>query len=105
MLSSKQRKQLKALAHGLKAVVHIGKGELEEKVIAAVHKALFDHELIKIKLLESVTTPKDEIAASLCVATGAELVNIIGHTLIMYKETEKDGIEKIKLTVATLGDE
>lgn len=98
MLTSKQRQHLKALAHGLKPVVHIGKSELEDKVVAAVQQALFDHELIKVKLLESVTLPKQDVAASLATATAAELVNVIGRTIILYKPSEKPNIAHIALT-------
>lgn len=99
MLNSKQKKQLKALAHSLKPIVHIGKGDVEEKVVAAVEKALFDHELIKVKLLESVITKKQTAAETLASATSAELVSIIGKTIILYKLTDKPGVENIQLIV------
>lgn len=97
MLSSKQKQQLKALAHGLKPIVHIGKGDVEAKVVTAVQKALYDHELIKVKLLESVITQKQTAAETLAHATNAELVNIIGRTIILYKLTDKPWVENIKL--------
>jgi RNA-binding protein len=97
MLSSKQKQQLKALAHSLKPIVHIGKGDVEEKVVTAVQKALFDHELIKVKLLESVTTQKQTAAETLANAASAELVAVIGKTIILYKPTDKPGVETIQL--------
>jgi len=96
MLTSKQKQNLKALAHSLKAVIHIGKAGIEPKVITAVQKALYDHELIKVKLLESVTTPKKEAATTLAEKAEAEMVHIIGHTIILYKATEKEGFEHLK---------
>jgi RNA-binding protein len=97
MLTSKQKQQLKALAHSLKPIVHIGKGDVEEKVVVAVQKALFDHELIKVKLLESATTKKQTVAETLAQAASAELVTVIGRTIILYKETSKEHIQKIQL--------
>lgn len=97
MLNPKQRKILKALAHKLKPLINIGKNEISQELIQAVQKALFDHELIKIKVLKTVTLELEQVADSITKSTGAELVNIIGHTLILYKKTDKEGFENIEI--------
>jgi RNA-binding protein len=85
MLSSKQRQALKALAHNLKPVVFIGKNGLEDVVTRATNRELLAHELIKVKLQESVTDPKDEVAKTLADQTESELVTVIGRTIILYR--------------------
>ncbi len=55
-LKGYQRDYLSRKAHGLQPVVQIGKAGLTEPVAAAVDKALEDHELIKVKFVNS----KDE---------------------------------------------
>jgi RNA-binding protein len=89
MLSSKQKKQLKGLAHALKPTVYIGKNGLDESVYAAVRRELNAHELIKVKLLESVARPKAEVGKLLAEQTSAELVTIVGKTLVLYKPNEE----------------
>jgi len=97
MLTSKQKKLLKALAHRLKPLTNIGKGELSKELTATIQRYLFDHELIKVKILNTVTTPKAEVAQKLAEATGAEMVNLIGKTIILYKKTDKEGLENIDI--------
>jgi len=86
MLSSKQKQKLKSLAHSLKPVVHVGKNGLEPSVSKAVARELLAHELIKIKMLDTCETTKQEAAARLAGAAQAELVTVIGRTIILYKE-------------------
>ena len=86
MLSSKQKQKLKSLAHSLKPVVHVGKNGLESSVSKAVARELLAHELIKIKLLDTCALPKKEAGARLADTAQAELVNIIGRTIILYKK-------------------
>jgi RNA-binding protein len=97
MLNSKQRKSLKVLAHKLKPITNVGKSEISEDLVKAVKKALFDHELIKVKILKTVTLPKQEVAEALAQAADAEMVNLIGHTIILYKRTDKEGFENIDI--------
>jgi RNA-binding protein len=84
-LTHEQMKKLKAAAHSLKPVVQIGQKGLTEPVIAAIAKALEDHELIKIKFLD-YKEEKRELADEITVKTGSSLVDIIGNIAIIYKE-------------------
>ena len=83
MLNSKQKQKLKSLAHSLKPVVYVGKNGLDAAVNKAVARELLAHELIKVKLLDACELAKKEAAARL--TDTAELVNIIGRTIILYK--------------------
>lgn len=82
-LTSTQRRALRALAHGLEPVVQVGHAGVTEAVIAAVKRALLDHELIKVRLQE----PEDKkgMARALADATVASLCGLVGHTLILYR--------------------
>ena len=50
MLSNVQRKQLRAIGHGLNPVVMVADKGLSEGVMAEMERALSDHELIKVRL-------------------------------------------------------
>ena len=52
-LTSSQRKRLRGLAHDLKPLVHLGKAGLTDAALAQIDKELADHELIKVRFLES----------------------------------------------------
>ncbi len=83
-LKGYQRDYLSRKAHGLQPVVQIGKAGLTEPVAAAVDKALEDHELIKVKFVNS-KEEKDELARLVAEKTGATLVRVIGNVAIYYR--------------------
>lgn len=97
MITSKQRAFLRALAHPLDHSMQIGKDGINENSIIQVEQMLFAKELIKIKVLnnqdESVRTIADELA----VKTNAEVVQVIGRTIVLYKYSNKKGIKNIEL--------
>jgi RNA-binding protein len=82
-LTSQRKKQLRAEAHALEPLVHVGHAGVSPAVVAAVSRALRDHELIKVRLHE----PEDKrgMAQTLANATHAALCGLIGHTVILFK--------------------
>ena len=87
-----QRKHMRGLAHGLKPLVHVGGAGVSQGVLRALDQALFDHELIKVRLKE----PEDKraMAAALAEGSGAALCGLVGHTAILYRpHPEKPRIE------------
>jgi RNA-binding protein len=91
-----QKQYLKGLAHGLKPYVFIGQKGITESLLKSVDEALDKHELIKIKFLEfKEKDMKKEIAAKIENATGCELVGIIGHLAILYRQQKDPGERKI----------
>jgi RNA-binding protein len=94
MITNKQKRQLKALAHHLSPVVHIGKEGLSLNLIQNIQNALDAHELIKIQVLKSCVTPLTELTLDISHLTNSDLVQSIGKTLILYKPS-KD--KKIRL--------
>jgi RNA-binding protein len=93
-LTGKQRRTLRALGHHLKPVVQVGQDDLTEGVIGAVDAQLAVHELIKIKVGESASTPRHEAAEQLAEKTDSELVQVLGRTVLLYRRhPEKPKIE------------
>ncbi|HHF7373879.1 ribosome assembly RNA-binding protein YhbY [Legionella bozemanae] len=82
------KKSLKAQAHHLKPVVLLGTKGLTEAVIAETDIALLAHELIKVKINGAEKEDRVIMAAELCEQLHAELVQMIGNTVIMYRKNE-----------------
>jgi len=82
-MESYQRAHLRALAHELKPVVIVGQAGVTEELLAATKVALFDHELIKVRLQR----PEDKSAFAEQLATGTDstLCGLVGHTVILYR--------------------
>ena len=82
-LAGFQKRHLRSLAQRLDPVVWIGDDGLSEGVLRALREALSAHELVKVRM----RSPGDKraAAAELARVTGAVLVGLIGHTVILYR--------------------
>ncbi|NOH27454.1 ribosome assembly RNA-binding protein YhbY [Vibrio mediterranei] len=92
-LSTKQKQHLKGLAHALKPVVLLGANGLTEAVLAEVEIALDHHELIKVKVASEDRETKLLIIDAIVRETKAEKVQVIGKTLVLYRQSEHKKIE------------
>jgi RNA-binding protein len=98
MLTPKQRRFLKALAHPLSPVVRIGKGKLTPSVVEETKKSLAAHELIKVRIEGDDGAKRRAVAEDLARATDANLAATIGKVAILYRPREEK--PKIKLPTA-----
>lgn len=87
-LNKKQIQHLKALAHSLKPVVLLGSNGLTEAVVAEIDFALNHHELIKVKIPTEDREVKALIVEAICRETQATKIQVIGKTLIIYRQSE-----------------
>lgn len=85
MLTGKQRRHLRALGHELKALVQIGKGGIDDGLVAAVDRALLDHELIKVKVGESAGLDRHAAAEALAGKTKSEVAQVLGNIVLLYR--------------------
>jgi RNA-binding protein len=92
MLTGKQRRFLRGLGHHLEPVVQVGKDGLSEGLVGALDSALGTHELIKIKLGEAAGSDRGAVGAALAEACGADLVQILGRTVLLYRARDEDPV-------------
>ena len=90
MLSGKQRRFLRGLGHHLDPVVHVGKDGLSEGLFTALEAAIVQHELIKIRLTETVEDDRHEVASRIAEVAGGDVVQVLGRTILLYRPREKD---------------
>lgn len=86
MLKKELKKALKQKAHHLKPIIIIGQNGLTNPVHAEITRALFDHELIKIKINTTERDIIEPMITAICQTQLAEFIGQIGHTLIIYKK-------------------
>jgi len=92
-LSGKQRRHLRGLAHKLRVVVQVGKGGLDEGLVAAVEQALVDHELVKVKVGEG-GGDRFDVADELAKKTKSDVAQVLGNVVVLYRaDPEKPKIE------------
>jgi len=96
-LNKKQINHLKGLAHSLKPVVLLGNNGLTEAVVAEIDYSLNHHELIKIKIPTDDRETKSLIVDAICRETNAIKIQLIGKTLIIYRQGEEKKISIPKI--------
>ena len=96
VLEPAQRKSLRKQAHHLKPTVFVGKDGMSDTVIGAVKEALDAHELIKVRFIDFKNIKKD-LSTRMAERSGSELVGVIGHLAILYREHPDEKKRKIDL--------
>lgn len=95
MLTSNEKRQLKALASTLDTKYQVGKNEISDTVVAMLDKALTARELIKIDVMKAVEVPIMELALDLSSRLNAEIVQVVGRVIVLYRFSKDH--HKIKL--------
>jgi len=99
MLTGKQKRFLRSLGHSLKPVILVGKGEITATLTAETDAALASHELIKVKILESCLLDRNEVATALADSCQAEVAQVLGRTVLLYRKAKEPQIELPPSTV------
>src|SRR5262249_20578430 len=84
-LDGKQRRKLRALGHHLAVVVQVGHEGVTAGVLTALEQALWDHELVKVKLASETGEMRKERAEALASGTAAEVARVLGRPALLYK--------------------
>ncbi len=100
-MTSKERAELRSKAMMLDSIFQIGKASLTPELTEAIKDALTARELIKISVLKNCGDDPRELAETIAGRTGAQVVQVIGKKIILYKqnpEKEKKRQQKTSKT-------
>lgn len=89
MLTGKQKRYLRGQAHHLNAIFQVGKDGVSHNQVKGISEALDSQELIKVKLLDTCPDDVRTVALELSVQTKSEVIQILGHTIILYRESDE----------------
>ena len=95
-MTSKQRAYLKGLAMTMDPIMQIGKSGVTPELTASVSEALEARELIKLNVLQNCSDDLRQMAETLAERTRAQVVQVIGKKIVLYKEG-KEETKKIQL--------
>jgi RNA-binding protein len=93
-LTARQKQFLKGLAHSLNPFVQIGKEGITPGIIETINHELMHHELIKVKIGNNSGLEKHNTSQMVAGQTASSMVQLIGKTVILYKENPKRPKEK-----------
>lgn len=94
-MDKKERLLLRSFGQKLPDLVYIGKDGLTENVIRQIIDNLYAHELIKIKLQNSIVDDIHSIASKIEEECLCEVVCVIGSKILLYKLSDKPKIKHV----------
>lgn len=95
MLTSEQKRYLKNISMTLLDKYQVGKNGITDNLVCMLDKALTAKELIKIDVMKNLETPMNELAFDLSSKLNADIVQIVGRTITLYRKNKEK--PKIKL--------
>ena len=91
MLTPKIKRQIKSVLSTENPTVHVGKDGVTVQIIQEVAKQLNAREMIKVKILKTALHEEETktIAEKIAEQTESELVDVRGHTFLLFKKKKK----------------
>lgn len=89
-LRGKQRRYLRAMAHGLEPVVLLGREGATDAVLEAIARELKSRELVKVRLPELEGAERKAAARDLAERAEAELVQVLGRVVVLYRQKDEE---------------
>src|ERR1043166_4431459 len=94
LLNNRQRRELKAKAHRLKATLEVGKEGLTPQFLAALDRELELHQLVKVRFGQ-FKEQKKELSPQLAEKSGSQLVTRVGNVVVLFRpKPEEEGNAK-----------
>ena len=83
--------RVKRKLNGESPTILIGKSGVSQELLKEIKKQLEKKEMVKVKILKSALGEKEakEIASKIAEQTEASLVEVRGHTFMLYKRRRK----------------
>jgi RNA-binding protein len=85
MPTGELRRKLRAHGHAFNPLVHVGKAGVTPGVLAQLAQALFDHELVKVRVATECPVDRFEVADAFAAQPGTQVVQLVGRVVLVYK--------------------
>lgn len=93
VLSQKQKRFLRGLAHDRKVVVIIGGSGLTDNVMQEIDTALAHHEFIKVRVNADDRAARKQMITDIAEKTSSEIIQSIGHIACFFRRAEEPVID------------
>ncbi len=84
-LTGKQKRLLKQRGQTMADDCRLGKGLFSDEFVGHLNRLLDKQALVKMRFGELEGRDRKELANAVCLAVGAELVQVVGRTVLMYR--------------------
>lgn len=92
-LTTKKRKQLKIIGHGLNPSIQVGQNGLTQNLIDQMDRDLASKELIKIRFASDDRQERADLVAQITERTRSLRVHSIGRNALLYRESPAQRIK------------
>jgi len=91
MITSGMKRRIKREWSVQKPTVWVGKEGATTKIINEINRQLEQHEIVKAKIHQTALKEQEakDIATNIAAQTESTLIDIRGHTLILYKKRKR----------------
>ncbi len=89
-LTGKQKRYLRSLGNRLSVCATVGRSGINDNNIAEIKDAFLADELVKVKLIKNEEVDRKELARDVAAKAGAELVQVLGQSMLLYKQDEEN---------------
>ncbi|MCK5228653.1 MAG: ribosome assembly RNA-binding protein YhbY [Desulfobulbaceae bacterium] len=87
-VTPKQARYLRGLGHHLSPVAMVGREGINDRLVASVDEVLIARELIKVKLQSNCPLDRKEAASILAQKTRSAAVQVLGKTILLFRENK-----------------
>lgn len=96
-MTSKERAKLRSQANPLEPIFQIGKEGISPNLISQIDDALDARELLKVRVhLDTAPEAPRQFADTLAQKLGAEVIQVIGGVIVLYRKADKEKINEKK---------
>ncbi|SCB96746.1 ribosome assembly RNA-binding protein YhbY [Weissella bombi] len=98
-LRGKQKRYLRASAHDMRPLFSVGKQGLTQNWLDQLNDAINKRELFKVNILANSDVDTDELKAFIEENSDIQVVQTIGHTLVLFGESDEKENRHYSVTV------
>ena len=84
-MKGKERAELRAEAHHLEPLVHVGVSGATDAVLQTIDDALRTHELVKVAIGRHEGLEPRGLAQAIATSLGADVIQVIGRKVTVYR--------------------
>lgn len=90
-LTAGKKRFVKQMLTDARPTIWIGRGGASEDLLKEVEKQLYKNKMVKVKILKSGLAGQEakQIALKIAQQTGSSLVEVRGHTFMLFKRRKK----------------
>ena len=93
MITSRMKRQIRREMSAEKPTIRVGKEGATRKVVNEVSRQLENREIVKVRILKTALKekPAKNLASKISEQTESTLIDLRGHTFILYRPREREG--------------